>query len=76
TRATAMGLCKSRLGRSMRLREALSTLSDVLVPSEEYYRSGNTAANDIFNILRQYRNDVDRITIGGSMGKRTAISTG
>lgn len=54
--------------------EILRVFSDQhLAPSEKYSTSGRIAANEILNVLRKFTPYVDRVKIGGSMGKCTAV---
>lgn len=53
--------------------EVLHHLSNKFKASEEFYLHGNMIANIVFNILRSQRNDVDRVIIAGSIGKKTAV---
>jgi len=53
--------------------QALTDFAEELVPSQAYVRTGNQAANTVFNILRSSTDFVDRVVIAGSMGKKFSI---
>lgn len=58
------------------IQEILQYCSNEIIPSSDYIHDGNTTANEVFNILRSQRKDVDRVIVAGSIGKKTAVGDG
>lgn len=56
------------------INEILHSLSNKYMPSVEFLRNGNIIANEVFNVLRRRRNDVDGVIVAGSIGKKTAVN--